>query len=130
MQVPKFTRSRWWMPSFALFLGLVMFVAFAIGGDVGQGVVSLLIMAALGALFLFARRSETIQGLGGPGRDERWAMIDLRATAIAGSVTIVFVIGAWLYEVARGEDGSEFALIGFVAGLSYVVAVAVLRWRG
>ena len=39
------------------------------------------------------------------------------------------MIGAWLYEVARGEDGSAFALIGAVAGLSYVVAVAVLRWR-
>ena len=77
-------------------------------------------MAALGALFLFGRRSETLQGLGGPGRDERWAMIDLRATALAGAVTIAFVIGAWLYEVARGEDGNEFALIGAVAGLSYV----------
>ena len=57
-------------------------------------------------------------------------MIDLRATALAGVVTILFVLGAWLYEVARGEDGSAFALIGAVAGLSYVIAVAVLRWRG
>ena len=62
----------------------VMFGAFAIGGDVGQGAFSFRIMAALGALFAFGRRSETLQGLGGPGRDERWAMIDLRATALAG----------------------------------------------
>ena len=61
-----------------------MFGAFAIGGDVVQGVFSFLVMAALAALFAFGRRSETLQGLGGPGRDERWAMIDLRATALAG----------------------------------------------
>jgi hypothetical protein len=130
MQTRDITRSRWAMPAFCLFLGTVMFGAFAIGDDVGQGVISFLIMAALGAAFLFGRRSETLQGLGGPGRDERWAMIDLRATAVAGSVTILFVIGAWLYQVARGEDGGEFALIAAVAGASYVVAVALLRWRG
>jgi hypothetical protein len=130
MQTRDFTRSRWSMPAFCLFLGAVMFGAFAIGDDVGQGLVSFGIMAALGAVFLFGRRSETLQGLGGPGRDERWAMIDLRATAIAGAMTIVFAIGAWLYEVARGEDGTEFALVCAVAGLSYVIAVALLRWRG
>ncbi len=130
MQTRDFTRSRWWMPAFCLFLGAVMFGAFAIGDNVGQGVVSFGIMAALGAVFAFGRRSETLQGLGGPGRDERWAMIDLRATAIAGAITILFVLGAWLYQVARGEDGSAYALIAAVAGLSYVVAVAVLRWRG
>ncbi len=129
MQTRDFTRSRWWMPAFCLFLGAVMFGAFAIGGNVGQGAFSFGIMAALGALFAFGRRSETLQGIGGPGRDERWAMIDLRATALAGVVTILFVLGAWLYQVARGEDGTAYALIGFVAGLSYVVAVAVLRWR-
>jgi hypothetical protein len=130
MQTRNFTRSRWGMPAFCLFIGAVMFGAFAIGDDVGQGVVSFLIIAAVGAVFVFGRRSETLQGLVGPDRDERWAMIDLRATALAGAVTIAFVIGAWLYEVARGEDGSEFALIGAVAGLSYIVAVALLRWRG
>ena len=129
MQTREFWRSRWWMPAFCLFLGALMFGAFAIGGDVVQGVFSFLVMAALGALFAFGRRSETLQGIGGPGRDERWAMIDLRATALAGSVTIVFVIGAWLVEVARGNDGSAYALIGAVAGLSYVIAVALLRWR-
>ena len=45
-------------------------------------------------------------------------------------MTTAFVIGAWLYEVSQGRDGNEFALIGAVGGLSYVLAVAVLRWRG
>jgi hypothetical protein len=84
-------------------------------------------MAALGAVFAFGRRSETLQGLGGPGRDERWAQIDVRATAIAGLAVITFVIGGFLYEVAHGHDGSPYTLIGAVGGLTYVIAVALLR---
>jgi hypothetical protein len=32
MQTREYWRSRWWMPSFALALGALMFGAFAIGG--------------------------------------------------------------------------------------------------
>ena len=106
-----------------------MLGAFAIGGDIGQGVISSAIMAILAAVFAFGRRSETIAGIAGPGRDERWAMIDLRATAMTGLVTITFVIGAFLYEVASGEDGEPWSQIGAIAGLSYVISVALLRWR-
>ena len=86
-------------------------------------------MAALGALFLFGNRSETLRGLGGPGRDERWLKIDLYATAFAGTVVISGVIGLWLWEVAHGRDGSTYALLGAVGGLAYVAAIAVLRFR-
>ena len=89
MPTRDLTRSRWWMPGFSLFLGAIMLVAFTIGDNVGQGLISLGIMAVLAAIFAFGRRSETLQGIGGPGRDERWAMIDLRATAMAGLVTII-----------------------------------------
>jgi len=129
MPTRDLTRSRWWMPGFSLFLGAIMLVAFTIGDNVGQGLISLGIMAVLAAIFAFGRRSETLQGIGGPGRDERWAMIDLRATAMAGLVTIIFVIGAFLYEVASGEDGEPWSQIGAIAGLSYVISVALLRWR-
>jgi len=129
MPTRDLTRSRWWMPGFSLFLGAIMLVAFTIGDNVGQGLISLGIMAVLAAIFAFGRRSETLQGIGGPGRDERWAMIDLRATAMTGLVTITFVIGAFLYEVASGEDGEPWSQIGAIAGLSYVISVALLRRR-
>ena len=120
-------KNRWYMPLVSLFIGALMFGAFAIGGDAVQGVISFGIMAVLAAIFAFARRSETIQGIGGPERDERWAMIDLRATAITGGVLIAAIIGGFLIEVARGEDGSPFALLGAIGGLTYVIAVAILR---
>src|SRR5687768_11756680 len=107
-----------------------MFAAFAIGGDAGEGVQAFAVMAAVAALFAFgASRSETLGGLGGPGRDERWAMIDLRATAVAGFVLITVVIGAWLYEIANGDDGSPYTQLGAIAGIAYILAVAVGRAR-
>jgi hypothetical protein len=124
-----FYRSRWWMPAFSVFLGLLMLGAFVIGDEPGTGFASLGIMVALGALFLFGNRSETLRGLGGPGRDERWAMIDVSATALAGSVVIAVIIGAFLVEVASGRDGSPYAALGAVGGLAYVLAVVVLRAR-
>jgi hypothetical protein len=122
-------RSRWWMPGFSLALGLIMLVAFAIGGNVGDGLIALGIMSVVGTVFLFGSRSETLQGLGGPGRDERWAMIDLHATALTGLVLVTVIIGAWLVEVARGEDGSPYSALGAVGGVAYVVIVVVLRRR-
>ena len=84
----------------------------------------------VGAVFYFgARRSETLAGLGGPGRDERWERIDVHATALTGLVLILVIIGAWLVEIAQGKDGSPYSQLGFVGGLAYVLAVALLRWR-
>ena len=126
----RIVRSRWWLPFFSLALGLIIFAAFAIGGDAGEGVQAFAVMAAVAALFAFgASRSETLGGLGGPGRDERWAMIDLRATAVAGFVLITVVIGAWLYEIANGDDGSPYTQLGAIAGIAYILAVAVGRAR-
>jgi hypothetical protein len=123
-------RTRWFMPSFALFLGLVMLGAFWIGDNLTDGLVSFGVMACVAALFYFgARRSETLAGLGGPARDERWAQIDVHATALAGIVVILVIIGAFLVEVAQGHDGSPYSALGAIGGVAYILAVALLRWR-
>jgi hypothetical protein len=57
----KLTHSRWWMPGFCLFLGLLILGAFAAGGNAGDGAIAFAVMAALGTVFLFGRRSETLQ---------------------------------------------------------------------
>jgi len=72
------------MPAFSVALGVAILAAAWAGGDPAFGVFGLGLMTALGAVFLFGGRSETLSGLGGPGRDERWAAIDLRATAGTG----------------------------------------------
>jgi hypothetical protein len=100
-----------------------------IGGDRDTGLKSFAVFVGVAALFAFGGRSETLSGLGGPGRDERWAMIDLRASAFAGLVVILGVAGAWLWELSHGDDGSPYSQVLVVAGVAYIVAVAFLRWR-
>jgi hypothetical protein len=117
------------MPLFSVSIGLVFLAAYTIGGDTREGLWALGIMTATGALFLFGSRSETLRALAGPGRDERWAMIDIHATALAGMATIAVVLGAFVFEIANGEDGSPYAQIGAVAGIAYIAAVALLRRR-
>ena len=102
-------RSKWFLPLFAVALGLVMFVAQWIGGDPRGGLVSLAILAGFGALFLLGGRSETIRGLRGDGRDERFRQIDIHATAVAGLVVIRAIIVAFLVEVARGHTARRTA---------------------
>ena len=126
----QMTRSKWFLPLFAVALGAVMLAAQWIGGNAQSGLVSLGIMSAFGALVLLGGRSETIRGLRGDGRDERFRQIDIHATAIAGLVVISAIIVAFIVEVARGHDGNPYTWLGAIAGLAYLIAVVVLRVRG
>ena len=126
----QMSRSKWFQPAFALALGVLLFAALWIGGDLRNAVYAFLVMVAFAAVILFGGRSETIRGLRGDGKDERFRQIDLAATAIAGLVVITAIIGAFLVEVARGEDGSPYAQLGAIGGVAYLVAVVVLRLRG
>jgi hypothetical protein len=124
------TRSRWLLPVFSVCLGLVMLGAQWIGGHPLSGLGSLAIMAAFAALVLFGGRSETIRGLRGDGRDERFRAMDVKATAFAGVCTIAAIIGAFVVEIARGESGSPYFELGAIAGISYLLAIVMLRVRG
>ena len=117
------------MPLLSLALGGVVFAAMAVGGNPGDGLKSLSVFVVVASVFALGGRSDTLRGLGGPGRDERWSMIDLRATAFAGSVVTAVLIGAWLWELSRGRDGGPYGQVLAVGGLAYLVAIAVLRWR-
>ncbi len=56
-------------------------------------------------------------------------MIDLRASAFAGLVVIVVLAGAWLWDLAQGDDGSPYGRVMAVGGVAYILAIAFLRWR-
>jgi hypothetical protein len=127
--MPMF-RNRWFLPLFSLALGVGCLIAFWLGGNPGEGLASLGIMAAAGAIFALGGRSETIRGLRGDGRDERFARIDLAATALSGMAAITAIIVMCFWEWAHGRDGSPYAQLGAIAGVAYIAAVAVLRLRG
>jgi hypothetical protein len=123
-------RSKWFLPLSSVALGFVMLTALWIGGDPTGGVWSLAIMTAFGGLVLLGGRSETIRGLRGDGRDERFRQIDIHASAVAGLVLITTVIIAFIVEVARGHDGTPYSWLGAIAGIAYIAAVVTFRMRG
>jgi hypothetical protein len=87
------------------------------------------LFVGIAALLVLGGRSETIRALRGDGRDERWAHIDLAATALSGIVVITAIIAACAWEWAHGRDGSPFVQLGALAGLSYIAGLVILRVR-
>jgi hypothetical protein len=121
--------TRWFLPAFTVVLGLGLGGAQWIGGDRQTGLTSIAFFIVIAALLLFGGRSETIRMIRGDGRDERWARIDLAATALSGLVVISVIIGACGWEWAHGRDGTPFVQLGAIAGLAYIAALLVLRAR-
>ena len=126
----QITKTKWFLPLFAVALGAIVFTAQWIGGDPHSGLVSFAILAGAGLLLLLGGRSETIRGLRGDGRDERFRMIDIHATALAGLAVITAVIIAFLVEVARGHNGNPYTWLAAIGGITYIAAIIIFRIRG
>jgi hypothetical protein len=122
--------SKWTIPAFSVAMGVVLLGANIAGHQLVLGLWSLVIMVLFGAAVLLGGRSETVRGLRGDGRDERFAMLDLQATAMAGLALIIAVIVAFIVEVARGHSGEPYDWLGAIGGLAYLAAVIVFRVRG
>jgi hypothetical protein len=123
--------ARWAMPAFGLLLGAALFVASAIGGQPVLGLGMFAVMATYSAvLVVFGGRSETIGVLGGRPADERLASFNILATAVAGTVAIIVAIVGFLWAIAHGQSGNDFAVVAAAAGIAYIVALAWFRWRG
>ena len=125
----QFWRSRWWMPASASSSACSSAARSCSAADPWMALWGFGLMAGLGALAFFARRSETIQGLSGPGRDERWAMIDLGARLRRPRPHRARYIGMWLYEIANGRDGNPYGPARALGGVAYIAGVAWGRFR-
>ncbi len=122
--------SKWVVPAFSVAMGLVLLGAGVLGHRVGDGLFGLGVMIALGAVFAFGGRSETIRGLRGDGRDERFHAMDARATLASGSVLLIAVLVAYVVSVASGDSGEPYSWLGAVAGVTYLASIAWMRIRG
>ncbi|HUZ69893.1 MAG TPA: hypothetical protein VMU65_09295 [Candidatus Saccharimonadales bacterium] len=122
--------SKWTIPVFSVVMGLLLLGANIVGHQIGLGLWSLGVMTVFGLAVLLGGRSETIRGLRGDGRDERFAMLDLQATAFTGLALIIAIIVAFIVEVAQGHSGEPYDWLGAIGGLAYIAAVIYLRVRG
>jgi hypothetical protein len=123
------SRWRWGTPLVAASLGVAYLIAGWLGDDLQFGVVGMLVMSGIAAAMLVAARlSETVAGLL-DRRDERINLIDTQATVFAGMAVISAVIIGFVVEIARGQDGAPYSMLGAIGGTSYVAALLVLRFR-
>ena len=123
--------ARWGMPAFGLVMGAVLFAASALGGQPGLGLGMFAVMAIYsGVLVAFGGRSETVGVLRGQPADERLAGFSVAATAVAGLAAILVALAGFLWQIAHGQSGSDFALVAAVAGIAYLGALVWFRWRG
>jgi hypothetical protein len=117
------------LPLQAVALAIVVFAAQSVGGDPVSGLESLGIMTAFGALILLGGRSETIRGLRGDGRDERFRNIDIHATAASGLAMGLAIVTGSLVEFAQGHSPGVYGWLAAIGGVSYLIAVVVPRIR-
>jgi MYXO-CTERM domain-containing protein len=112
-----------------LLIVAAVFVAFAVGGEPGQGAISAAIVLAFLLLVLLGRRrSDTLDVMSGIG-DERGKLLYTRAVAFSGTVMSFVLPGWWLVTVASGEPNNDLALMCAIFGATFVGAVLVLARR-
>jgi hypothetical protein len=58
-----------------------------------------------------------------------WKSSDVQATLFASFVLIVIMVGAFVYKVARGQEGQPYALLCFVGAVSYTAALIWFHLR-
>ena len=123
--------ARWSVPAFGLAMGALLFTAATVGGKPGIGLGMFAVPALYSAvLVVFGSRSETIGVLGGRPADERLASFNIAGTAIAGMAATIVALGGFLWAIAHGQSGSDFALVAAAAGIAYLVALLWFCWRG
>ena len=112
-----------------LLLGAGVFVAFAIGGDLGSALISAGIVVAFVLFVHFGRRrSQALEVMGGIG-DERTRHLYTGATAFAGSVMAFVLPGWWLVTVAQGDPNETLSVLCAVFAVVWVGAAIVLPRR-
>jgi hypothetical protein len=122
--------SKWTVPVFSLALGAVVGAALTIAGRLGDGLWCLGTMVVFAGIFAFGGRSETIRGLRGDGRDERFQAMDMRATLTAGTVVLIAVIVASVVSAVNGQNGAPYNWLAALGGLTYIASIVWLRVRG
>ena len=124
-------KAKWGMPAFGLAMGALLVAASAVGGQPGLGLGMFAVMALYsGVLLVFGGRSETVGVLGGRPVDERLASFNILATAVAGVAAIVVALGGFLWAIAHGQSGNDFAVVAAAAGIAYIAALLWFRLRG
>jgi hypothetical protein len=119
------------LPGLCVVIGAAYLVAASVGHRLELGLEMFGVTMVFAVALVIGRRSETIRGFTqSDARDERFAALDLRATAVAGTVVVIAILIAFMVALARGDSGEPYIWLGTLGGIAYLIALAVLRARG
>jgi hypothetical protein len=123
-------RINWLAVAAAPVGGIAMFVAALLSDRLWLGVACLAITFGFSAvLVIVSRFSDTGALLGDDVHEERNVHIHQRAALYTLNILALILIGGGVYDLARGGDGSPYAGLAAVAGVTYVVCLLVLNRR-
>ncbi len=109
--------------------GGALAVAAWIGGDpvIAIGLVAFYALA-VGVAYLWAGRDSDVGAIMRAGGDERQRRLDRDATAVAGlAMALTAIVGAIISTALNGGNPGGYGVICFVGGVSYVLALVILK---
>jgi hypothetical protein len=100
------------------------------GGGLARALVGAAIPIGYAVVVVYlGRRHATASVLAGQPVDERWASINLEASAWSLGISAVFILGAFVWTLASGGPWQPYALVGAVLALAYVGSLLYLQAR-
>jgi hypothetical protein len=104
-------------------------VAAWIGGGPGIAIGLVVFYAlAAGAAYVWAGRDSDIGAILRAGGDERQTRLDRDATALAGlAMALTAIVGAVVSMALNGGDPGAYGVMCFVGGVTYAVALVILK---
>jgi Na+/H+ antiporter NhaD/arsenite permease-like protein len=125
------TMSKWIVPIVGFIIGILIAAA-ELGrhASPAQAAVAFAIVAGYAiALRLLQSRSDLASLLSGLPRDERWAVINLRALSLAGQLVAVVLVLAFITTEFAGGDAQPYALVGAIFAVGYLGGLVWYRVR-
>ena len=108
----------------------MLLAALSIGGHPQEGTAAFAMMVAFAIFLLAGERSDTVRALRGDGRDERFELIQLKASTLAARVVLLAVVVLYLVEVARGNSGAPYDWLSALGGATFLASILWQRSRG
>jgi hypothetical protein len=120
----------WAVPVVCVLAAAGYAAVFLAHGKVVDAVLAAAVMLAYGGLLIaLSRRSEIAALLRGTGRDERRALIDLRASALALYAVIILTLAMTFIELAKGREPGPWAIVAAVGGAAYLAGIVIFSRR-
>lgn len=127
MMTGKVEARRWAAPVFGVVAGVVLAGIFLARDDPASALGTLALMVGYCSLLVLGRRYEVIGLLGSGDPDERRDEIARRASLFAGYTVLTVILGAFVWELAHGRDGTPYAQLGGLGGVAFIAGVIWYR---